>query len=393
MSARGHHPADDAIDELARSIPALRPDAVRVERMRSELLASAGGVTPLPTRTFGPRTLGVAAVAVALAAAVAMWFFVGRGHEASAGLSSATLEPAADAVLARIGAPPDEIVQLRQGSLTIEVARLGVGQRFRVITSDAEVEVRGTRFVVAADQGRLVAVAVERGVVELRLRSGTVVMLEAGQRWPDGEPAKTARVDDPQPLPLPQPQPQPQAQPQPQPQLEPQAPAQPLARPPVTRRSGADGRVDAAKEAPVAPPAPPAPASAPGEAEFRDGWDAMRRGDADRAAASFAASHRAAKRGAVAEDARYWEGVALARAGRSTDAIAALGGFLSSFPRSSRAGEAAARLGWLQIDAGHVDDAERRFEAAVDDAVPAVRKSARAGLARVAAIRAAAKAE
>lgn len=109
----------------------------------------------------------------------------------------------------------------------------------------------------------------------------------------------------------------------------------------------------------------------------------MRRGDAADAARAFAQSSVAGRGRAIAEDARFWEGVALARAGEPARAIAALRGFLGAFPRSSRAGEASARLGWLLLDAGETDEAARRFEAAVDDAVPAVRQSARSGLARI----------
>jgi TolA-binding protein len=82
---------------------------------------------------------------------------------------------------------------------------------------------------------------------------------------------------------------------------------------------------------------------------------------------------------------RRTEGVALARAGRSGPAIRALRSFLSTYPQSARAGEAAARLGWLLVDDGDLTRAERWFRAAADDPVPSVRNSARAGLERVTA--------
>ncbi len=129
---------------------------------------------------------------------------------------------------------------------------------------------------------------------------------------------------------------------------------------------------------------PPKPAlAAPGEAEFRAGWTALKAGDPESAAASFEAA-RQAQGSAVAEDASFWEGIALARAGQSRRAIVALRRFVTRYPSSSRAGEAAAKLGWLLYDAGELDAAARQFESAADNVVPKVKKSARDGLEAVA---------
>lgn len=133
----------------------------------------------------------------------------------------------------------------------------------------------------------------------------------------------------------------------------------------------------------TAAPSVKTPIDAPGEAEFRAGWAALKSGAPDRAAVSFEAA-RTAKGSAVAEDASFWEAIALARAGAPTRSIAALRRFLDAYPSSARAGEAAAKLGWLLYDAGDLDDAERRFRAAADDVVPKVQKSARDGLAAIA---------
>lgn len=133
----------------------------------------------------------------------------------------------------------------------------------------------------------------------------------------------------------------------------------------------------------TSPSPPKPPLAAPGEAEFRAGWTALKGGDPASAAASFEAA-RKAKGSAVAEDASFWEGIALARAGQSRNAIVALRRFVVTYPSSSRAGEAAAKLGWLLYDAGDLDAAERQFERAVDNIVPKVQKSARDGLEAVA---------
>jgi TolA-binding protein len=108
----------------------------------------------------------------------------------------------------------------------------------------------------------------------------------------------------------------------------------------------------------------------------------MKRGDHAAAAASFKASRTAAG-SAVVEDATFWEGVALARAGDSTAAIAALRRFTASYPKSPRIGEASARLGWLLLDAGDDAGAAAMFHAAEHDRVERVRASAKKGLAKL----------
>lgn len=123
----------------------------------------------------------------------------------------------------------------------------------------------------------------------------------------------------------------------------------------------------------------PVPLRAPGEAEFRAGWAALETGKPEVAAASFAAA-RQAKGSVLAEDASFWEGIALARAGKAPRAVAALRRFVSAYPSSSRAGEAAAKLGWLLFESGDLDAAQTYFQSAVDDVVPKVQQSARAGL-------------
>ena len=126
------------------------------------------------------------------------------------------------------------------------------------------------------------------------------------------------------------------------------------------------------------------PGRPPSQPEFRAGWNAMRSGDHAAAAASFAASRRAAG-SALAEDATYWEGVALARGGKPAEATTALRRFLSTYPRSARAGEASARLGWLLLDAGKPDAAKPLFEAALADPVAWVGRRAKSGLKKIAA--------
>jgi len=118
----------------------------------------------------------------------------------------------------------------------------------------------------------------------------------------------------------------------------------------------------------------------PIERFFEEGWAALAANDPARAAEAFARAARSAPDDPLAEDAWFWRGSALARAGRSNLAIPALASFIDDYPRSPRAGEASAMLGWLLLDADDVDGAEARFRAAARDRVDAVRTSAAKGL-------------
>ena len=130
---------------------------------------------------------------------------------------------------------------------------------------------------------------------------------------------------------------------------------------------------------PAPPPAPIPPPAAPGERDFREGWEALRAGDAARAATAFAAARLTAGPG-LAEDAHFWEGIALARAGRSGPATRVLSDFLKAYPSSARTGEAATRLGWLLFDAGDLAGADPLFRRGLTDRSPRIRKNAQHGL-------------
>jgi TolA-binding protein len=138
---------------------------------------------------------------------------------------------------------------------------------------------------------------------------------------------------------------------------------------------------------PVSQPEPaprplPVVERAPTDAEsaFAAGWQMLRDGNYGTAADAFGRTVALAPQGDLAEDARYWRAIAQARAGRAADARISMATFLDAHPRSARAGEISAMLGWLLYEAGDKDAAKRRFEAAADDPDARVRKSARAGL-------------
>lgn len=131
----------------------------------------------------------------------------------------------------------------------------------------------------------------------------------------------------------------------------------------------------------------PAP-GAPAERAFSAGFLSLKQGRFAAAAEQLEQALALAPTGAVAEDARFWLGVAWARAGRSREATTSMRAFLSAYPQSPRAAEVSAALGWLLLRTGQMDDAERAFREAGRDRSPQVSESIRAGLAAVAQARA-----
>lgn len=98
------------------------------------------------------------------------------------------IEPRSDLKLLRAGA--EQWLRLGRGEVALHIGKLQAGQRFVVLTPDAEVEVRGTRFHVAlaapderCGQGTPTRVVVDEGVVVVRSAAGEV-RIPAGQRWP-----------------------------------------------------------------------------------------------------------------------------------------------------------------------------------------------------------------
>lgn len=335
---------------LARELPPVSLPAERIEHLRTQILARAQGAHR--SARGGHRTL--LALAAGLAAAVvagALW--TASTARRPAVRERGTVRALGAAELVRESGQPDEVVRLTEGTILVKVAPLGAGERFRVVTSDAEVEVHGTLFEVTAASDRLVSVRVRHGIVEVRARHQAPAFLREGERW-----------DAPVP---------------------PVAPA-PIARPDVTPAVKAIARDAVAQRAIRRAPPPPAATHEPpvrglDELLFEEGWNALRAGDPAAAAPALERAFDARPDGPLAEDASFWHAVALARAGQRTAAGSALARYLDRFGGAARAGEASAMLGWLLLEQGDVAEAERRFSRAKDDPVPSVRDSARRGLA------------
>jgi TolA-binding protein len=346
---------------LARLQPFDIPPLAQREEVRTALLAAAQSTPPGAARAPAAavvRWVGFAAAASVLAVAVT-GFWAGHGRHADVRTRThASVRARTGADYAIASGPPDETLRLRDGTIFVEVDPLGARERFRVVSGDDEIEVRGTAFEVTASANRLLSVVVTHGRVDVRPGAGSSTSLGPGQSWRRAElapasPAPDVGVAGANVAPAP-------------------APARSRAR---TARSPAP----AAREGPRHGSARTAQ-----EALYDDAWDAMRSGDFRQASARFAGVVAVSPAGPLADEGAYWRAVALARAGRSGEAVATFRRMLDGYPASPRRGEASAMLGWLLVDARELEEAARRFRAAADDPQEAVRASARRGLALLA---------
>jgi len=343
-----------ALADAARRLAAPPAPPQRAEELRTALVSRE--VAP-PTGRRAAATRVLVPLLAAAAVAVAWWGWPDRDVP----------PPAAPAqhghVLAHDGArylvaglPPDEIIRLVSGTVTVEVGGLAPGERLRVITGDAEIDASDAALDVAAAGDRLTAVRVMRGVV-LLAAAGDAVVLSPGMEW-------RPSVAKP-PAPAPQPPP---------------APAAPArARSRHARAIEAPAEIAAPEPDAGVPVAPPRIERSVAQRDFDAGWAAIRAGAFARAADAF---ERAAAAGdwSVAEDAAFWRAVALARAAEPADAAQAFARFLDDFPDSPRAGEASVMLGWLLYERGDLAGAGRRFRAAVEDPSERVWRSALEGV-------------
>jgi TolA-binding protein len=329
---------------LAKALPTKVPEAARREEVRASLLASAA-VEPAAIAARPSWAGGVVAVAAVM---LALWLARGRRAPEPA-RSHVVVRPASGARYAVASPPPLETIRLWEGAIDLDVQPLGPGDRVRVEVGDGEIEVRGTRFQVAAMEDRLVGVEVTHGRVEVRPRGAALTTLGAGQRWRAAPRAAPERPSPRAELPVAEP---------------------PRAIAPRLRRVAA--RAEAAAARALAPTRQ--------EALYDDAWDALRGRRFDDAATGFGRVLAESPSGPLADEARFWRAIALARGKKSAEAVAALRAFLVTCPASPRRGEASAILGWLFVDAHRTEEATALFRSAAEDPHESVRVSAREGL-------------
>jgi len=355
------------IVELAPALPYVAASPAEHMAARERLLQAARSVQATPAAR---RTLSLW-----LAAAAVLFVILGvalrpkpQGQAALRG----RVEPLGSARFVHHGPQSDEIVRLTEGSILVEVSPLAQGDRFRVVAGADEIEVRGTLFEATAVAERLQAVRVLRGAVEVRPHGASMQRLTVGERWQaslvtraDASPASPATP--PRPVLAPRPH----------------VPSQST---PAVRAIPRTAAIpDAGRTADL--PATASPPPSPEERSFAEGMDALRAGQYVAAAAAFERTVHVSGNQSMAEDARYFRAIALARAGRTPLAIAAMEEFLLRHPASSRSGEISSILGWQLLDRGAVDAAEKRFRAALSDSHTEVRKSAEKGIQAIQSVR------
>ena len=305
----------DHVRALLR-VPTPTPTPLEVQRGRLRLLReSALPLSPAPTKR---RVRPLLAIALSIVAAAALLFVVQRRSievhailapppSPSASVPERTVTtvlPEGEARFGRASADGTEIVTLDDGAIDLSVRHLDAGERFLVKTGDAEVEVRGTVFRVEASDKHLESVVVVEGKVEVRFR-GVMLLLTASERWD--------RPIDAPPVPGPI------------------APA----------LASAEPRATATLASPAArrpPPAAPSarPAANDGSGVFVEGMAMMERGDYGDAARHLEAFSKSNPHDDRAEDAAFLVILALQRAGRPTEAVAAARRYLSTYPAGYR---------------------------------------------------------
>ncbi len=355
-----------------RQLDTIEPSPDRAWNVRASLMAAARAPAPVPRSRF---VWGFAAASALAAAAVLAFVLLKpepsrRGEVAQA--YRGTLLPHEGAALLRVASAPDEIVRLTNGTVSVKVATLEPGERFRVVTGDAEVDVRGTADV-SVDRDHLRAVRVVYGRVEVRAYGVAPKLLQAGERW-DVELASEGEAER-APVPAPVLDDIAIAEPSP-------APIGPHSTRRASTRTKKHERAEQISAQQAPPPASPARPKRPIELLFEEGWSTLQAGNAAAAAGIFERAAESAPSDPLAEDAWFWRASSLSRA-KSSSAASALDAFLAKYPRSPRVGEASAMLGWLIIDRD-LDRAEKLFRAAEHDRVAAVRASAAKGLTAVA---------
>lgn len=376
---RGQWQALERSRALLKDLPTAELSSERGRVLRDAILVKATVLVTQrrPVRVWLMASAGLAA-GLALLVAARGWFAEPSVETpvVTVPVVRGTVAPQGPAVFARASSQPDELVRVSEGTLHLKVNHLKSGERFRVVTSDAEVEVRGTAFEVRAHENRLLAVRVSEGLVEVRPAGKPIMLLGPGDEW--------HRQEAPAPPPA-------SATPElPRPAVAASPPARLAYAPPkTTAPSRARMAPEPAASPEVAPqarerPAPeerpkPAPTDV-AERQFQVGWSALRAHNTKEAARAFADAASHAGEQPIAEDASFWHAIALERTAHDEAARTALAVFIARYPHSPRVGEASVLLGRLLLENGDKLGAAARFRAALSDPVERVRASANAGL-------------
>jgi len=397
----------DPLRDLGKQLPYDRPDPARRDAVRSSLLVAASeGRRPgarsrwvLVGGGFAAGALAAAAIAIVVVRTPAPTAPAAREALATIESSSAA-ELQRSSVMTPTGS--DELVRVRSGTIRLAMHTVRPGDHVRLQTGDAEVEGSGAyEVVVAADA--LASVTVSTGTATVRIKGHQqAVFLAAGETWRptvitadlDLAPAKpdvaaTAAVDPASPTAA-SPSPttaspslsRPTATPSPS-----RTTATPIAVAPSSTTSPPEVVAPAepppaprpAVTAPIEPSAPVVTGNSPTETSFRAGYALLRTNTF--AAAALELGKAADGDGPLAADARYFQAVALTKAGRAAEAERALVQFIDRAATSVRRGRAVVMLARLLAARGETTSARAWFEDAMRDSDASVVAAARAGIA------------
>jgi TolA-binding protein len=285
----------------------------------------------------------------------------------------------------------EEVVLLEAGTLRINVRKLVGRDRFLVVCGEEELEVRGTRFEVNAEDGRLVRVRVTEGLVEVRPSADTARMLRPGDEWHRPRFARARRLlavsalEPPSPHsgrtdravldPVPASEPSAVAPTVPKSSTEPEVPEEVQAQEEKPR----EPEMKKVRPANVSPKTPRQDV----EATFLRAWQLYKRGKFDDAAELFLVIIDSGDEHDIVEDALFLRCSALESAGHTAEAIDAAERYARRFPNAVRREAVGLRRAWLELARGNPSLARTLFTALLQSTKESVRKEAQAGLDRV----------
>lgn len=386
----------DPLQDLGKQLPWDRPDASRREAVRSSLLVAASDSPP--RRSGRAVFVGAGFIAGVLAAAAVALVLVRSSSSSSPSSPIASTAPGVHEHYAQIEsssvaelehtstATPsgtDEIVRVRAGTVRLAVPAARTGDRVRTKTGDAEIEGTGAYELVVAND-KLASVRVSAGTAKI-IVDGKTIVLASGETWT--APVITAELPvTPTPVASVVRSAEPVVPLKPTRQAEKkigeikpdQTPAVALDEPAMGISSTTT--VPSIAPSTIPPPAVPLVASST-EQHFRTGWALLR--DNKYSAAADELAIAASGDGPLAPDARYFQAVALTKAGRANEAEAALVAFLDGAPSSTRRGRASIMLGRLIAARGDTKSARAWFTAALGDPDSSVAGAAKAELAKI----------
>ncbi|TKD12271.1 outer membrane protein assembly factor BamD [Polyangium fumosum] len=342
--------------------PRERATQLSHQRARVSLLERATAL-PTPRVSFGKARFVLAAATLGIAGAFG--FFGGQWTATTSRVALALhmsvpprlqsasepqVRPSDDARFTRNrSAGLDEVI-LEDGALDVARSRLAAGERFVVRTKDAQIEVRATALRIEAKEGRIRSVAVEQGTAEVQY-AGFTAVIPAGGSWRATGDAAVEAADKEKSAAIPAPEPTSSA-------VVPSAPAKGKTSSRAAAVRGSRGMSDPSSDTPNenvmeesswtgTPPsaptfAPPPPVRVPSAASraFADAMASLRRGNYADCADKFEQFVSTYPADARADEADYLRAVALQRAGRTAEAVAAAKRYLATRPKGAHRADA-----------------------------------------------------